>query len=63
MMEQLLTKEALNHKQATRVQIILGRADGNRTSEIHPVSTSVIVRRFNERGLDGLLKQPNHIRC
>ncbi len=66
MMERLLTGEALNHKQATRLQVILGRADGKRTSEIaevlriHPVSISVIVRRFNERGVDGLLKQPNH---
>lgn len=66
MMEQMLTGEALNHKQATRLQVILGRADGKRTSDIaevlriHPVSVSVIVRRFNERGLDGLLKQPNH---
>ena len=66
MMEQLLTGQALNHNQATRLQVILGRADGRRTNEIaevlriHPVSISVIVRRFNERGLDGLLKQPNH---
>jgi len=66
MMEQLLTGEALNRKQATRLQVILGRADGKRTGEIaevlriHPISISVIVRRFNERGVDGLLKQPNH---
>jgi transposase len=66
MMDHLLKGEALNHKQATRLQVILGKADGKRTSEIaevlriHPVSISVIVRRFNERGVDGLLKQPNH---
>src|SRR5271169_7034651 len=66
MMEQLLAGQALNHSQATRLQVILGRADGKRTVEIaevlriHPVSISVIVRRFNERGIDGLLKQPNH---
>jgi transposase len=66
MMDQLLKGEALNHKQATRLQVILGKADGKRTGEIaevlriHPVSISVIVRRFNERGVDGLLKQPNH---
>jgi len=65
-MDQLLKGEALNHKQATRLQVILGKADGKRTGEIaevlriHPVSISVIVRRFNERGVDGLLKQPNH---
>jgi len=66
MMEQLLVGEALNHKQATRLQVVLGRADGKRTSaiaevlRIHPVAISVIVRRFIERGLDGLLKQANH---
>ena len=66
MMEQLLTGEALNHRQAVRLQVVLGRADGKRTSDIadvlriNPVSVSVIVRRFNSRGLDGLLKQPNH---
>ena len=66
MMEQLLAGEALNHRQATRLQVVLGRADGKRTSDvaevlrINPVSVSVIVRRFNSRGLDGLLKQPNH---
>jgi len=66
MMEQLLSGQALNHNQATRLQVILGRADGKRTNDIaevlriHPVTVSVIVRHFNERGLDGLLKQPNH---
>jgi transposase len=66
MMEQLLAGEALNHRQAARLQVVLGRADGKRTSDIaevlriNPVSVSVIVRRFNWRGLDGLLKQPNH---
>lgn len=65
-MENLLTRDALNDKQATRLQVILGNADGKRTDEIaevlriHPVSISVIVRRFNERGVDALLKQPNH---
>jgi transposase len=65
-MEQLLAGESLHHKQATRLQVVLGRADGKRTSKIaevlriHPVSISVIVRRFNERGVEGLLKQPNH---
>lgn len=66
MMEQLLAGEALNHRQAVRLQVVLGRADGKRSSDIaeilriNPVSVSVIVRRFNSRGLDGLLKQPNH---
>ena len=66
MMEQLLSGQALNHNQATRLQVVLGRADGKRTNDIaevlriHPVTISVIVRHFNGRGLDGLLKQPNH---
>ena len=65
-MERLLAGETLNHKQARRLQVVLGRGEGKRTSEIaevlriHPVSISVIVRRFNERGVEGLLKQPNH---
>src|SRR5258706_2641344 len=66
MMVQLLAGQALNHNQATRLQVVLGRADGGRTGDIakvlriHPVSVSVIVRRFNERGMNALLKQPNH---
>jgi transposase len=66
MMEQLLSGQALNHNQATRLQVILGREDGKRIYEIaealriHPVSLRVIVHRFNERGLEGLLKQANH---
>jgi hypothetical protein len=55
MLERLLAGESPNHKQAARFQVILGRADGKRTGEIaevlrmHPVSISVIVRRWNER--------------
>lgn len=65
-MEQLLAGGTLNHKQATRLQVVLGRADGKHTAEIagvlriNAVSVSVIVRKFNERGVEGLLKQPNH---
>ena len=66
LMERLLASSSLDHKQATRLQVVLGRAEGKRTSDlaavlrIHPVSVSDIVHRFNERGVDGLLKQPNH---
>ncbi len=66
MMDQLLATESLNHKQATRLQVVLGRAEGKATSEIaavlriHPETVSDIVHRFNEYGVDGLLKQPNH---
>jgi transposase len=65
-MEQLLAGGTLDHKQATRLQVVLGRANRKPTAEIaeilriHPVSVSVIVRKFNERGVEGLLKQPNH---
>ena len=66
LMETLLAGESLNHRQATRLQVILGRADGKRTSDlaevlrIHAASVSDMVHRFNTYGVDGLLKQPNH---
>jgi transposase len=66
LMEKLLASESLNHRQATRLQVILGRADGKRTSDlaevlrIHAASVSDMVHRFNTYGVDGLLKQPNH---
>jgi transposase len=66
MMDKLLSTESLNHKQATRLQVVLGKADGMTTTEIaavlriHIETVSDIVHRFNEYGVDGLLKQPNH---
>jgi transposase len=66
MMERLLASESLGARQAARLQVVLGRADGKSTSEIaevlriHPVSVSDIVHRFNASGVEGLLKQPNH---
>jgi transposase len=66
MMDQLLATESLNHKQATRLQVVLGKADGKTTTEIasvlriHIETVSDIVHRFNAYGVDGLLKQPNH---
>jgi len=57
---------SLNHRQATRLQVILGRAGGKHTGEIakvlriHPVSISVIVRRFSELGIERLPKQSNY---
>ena len=65
-MDRLLATESLNHNQATRLQVVLGRADGKATSaiaavlRIHPETVSDIVHRFNKYGVDGLLKQPNH---
>jgi len=66
MMDQLLSTESIGHKQATRLQVVLARAEGKATSEIaavlriHAQTVSDVVRRFNTYGLDGLLKQPNH---
>ena len=66
MIDQLLATESLSGKQAARLQMVLARADGKRTSDIsavlriHPQTVSDVVRRFNEQGVEGLLKQPNH---
>jgi transposase len=66
LMEQLLKSDSLDHRQGVRLQVVLGRADGKTTSEIakilriHPVSVSDVVHRFNQFGVQGLLKQPNH---
>ena len=65
-MDELLAAGSLNHRQAMRLQVVLARADAKATSQIaavlriHPQTVSDIVRRFNEYGVDGLLKQPNH---
>jgi transposase len=66
MIDQLLATESLSGKQAARLQMVLARADGKRTNDIaavlrlHPQTVSDVVRRFNARGVEGLLKQPNH---
>jgi len=66
LMEQLLSSHSLDHRQGTRLRVVLGRADGMTTSElaevlrIHPMSVSDMVHRFNQYGVEGLLKQPNH---
>ena len=65
-MDQLLSTESLNHKQATRLQVVLARAEGKGTNEIasvlriHPETVSDVIHRFNDYGIEGLLKQPNH---
>jgi transposase len=65
-MEQLVSTDRLDNRQATRIRVVLGRADGQRTTDlarvlrIHPMTVSDIVHRYNESGLEGLLKQPNH---
>lgn len=66
MMDQLLATQSLDHMQATRLQVVLGRAEGKPTGEIaavlriHVQTVSDIVHRFNTYGVEGLLKQPNH---
>jgi transposase len=66
MMDELLATQSLDHVQATRLQVVLGRAEGKPTSEIaavlriHVQTVSDIVHRFNTYGVEGLLKQPNH---
>lgn len=64
-MEKLLAGSALGHRQVIRLQVVLNRADGQRTSQIASTlrirdrSVSEIVGRFNQRGLQGLLHQPS----
>lgn len=66
LMEQMLGSKTLKHVQAVRLQVVLNRAERKSTNQIahtlrvHPVSVSQIVHRFNESGVEGLLKQPNH---
>ena len=66
LMEHLLSSHCLDHRQGTRLRVVLGRSDGKSTSElaevlrIHPMSVSDMVHRFNQYGVEGLLKQPNH---
>ena len=66
MMDRLLATQSLDHSQATRLQVVLGRAEARPTTEIaavlriHVQTVSDIVNRFNKYGVDGLLKQPNH---
>ena len=63
-MERLLAGKSLQHRQVIRMQIVLGRADGKRTSDLASTlkvrarTISEVVGRFNERGIDGLLRQP-----
>jgi hypothetical protein len=65
-MEELSKGESLNRKQATQLEVVLGRGEGKSTWEIEgvfrigPVSISVRVPRLNERGVVGLLKEANH---
>ncbi len=65
-MQNMLSSKTLKHVQAVRMQVVLNRAKRKSTNEvadmlrIHPVSVSQIVHRFNDLGIAGLLKQPNH---
>ena len=62
-MDHLLTTQSLNRKQATRLQVVLARADGKGTNEIasvlriHPPETvSNFIRGLNDYRVDGLLR-------
>lgn len=64
-MERLLAGKSLQHRQVIRIQIVLNRADGKRTSDLASTlkvrarTISEVVGRFNERGIEGLLRQPS----
>jgi len=64
-MERLLAGRSLEHRQVIRMQIVLNRAAGKRTSnlsstlKIRARTVSEVVGRFNERGIEGLLQQPS----
>jgi transposase len=60
LLESLLTRRGLKHKHAVRVQVLLNRAAGMRTTDIaralhiHPVTVSQWVHRFHDGGVEGL---------
>lgn len=62
MMESILAEGRISHKYAVRVQTILNRAQGRSTNDIaaflhiDPVTVSRYVRRFNEGGVNALLR-------
>jgi len=61
LLESLLTRRGLKHKHAVRVQVVLNRAAGMRTTDIaqalhvHPVTVSQWVHRFHQGGVEGLI--------
>ena len=65
-MQLMLGGNQLDHRQAVRLQVVLARAQKRRTTDvaallrITAVSVSVIVKRFNRYGIDGLMTQQNH---
>ena len=64
-MERLLAGKSLEHRQVLRMQIVLSRAEGKRTSDLASTlkvrsrTISEVVERFNLRGIEGLLQQPS----
>ena len=60
-LDRVLEDASLKHKHAVRVQVVLNRARGKRTTDIaeylrvHPVSVSKWVRMFNEGGIERLI--------
>jgi transposase len=62
LMEQILAVGNIKHKFAVRLQTVLHRAGGKGTGDIaaflgiHPMTVSLYVKRYNERGLDALVR-------
>jgi len=61
-MENILSIGSINHKYAVRIQAVLGRARRQSTNDLalilgmNPMTVSRYVHRFNEGGIDSLLK-------
>jgi len=61
-MKSILSKGDINHKYAVRIQTVLNRTDGRSTKDtaatlgLHPMTVSQYVHRYNEGGVDALVK-------
>lgn len=61
-MAKILDKGAIQHKYAVRIQTVLNRAEGRSTNDtaaalgLHIITVSRYVRRFNEGGVEALLR-------
>lgn len=66
MVDLLCATESLDHTNVNRLHVMLGRPDGETTTEIaqvqrmHVQTASGIIHRFNEHQGNGQQKQPNH---
>jgi len=61
-MKSILSKGNIDHKYAVRIQTVLNRAEGRSTNDtaaalgLHPMTISQYIHRYNEGGIDALLK-------